>query len=117
MTRLLLCLLVLFTPAVAQAEPKVLNKADIVQDLSDHFFQGKQNGADWVQHFETDGTTTYSSGRSISKGRWKAEGNLYCSLWGTETRWGCWHVSAEGEDFTFISQENPSDIWPAKRLP
>ena len=117
MLRWLMYVMVLCVPTLALAEPKVLGTAEIILELSDRFFQGKQDGADWVQRFEKDGTTTYSSGRSISKGRWKAEANLYCSLWGNETRWGCWQVSADGEDFKFVSADTPSDIWPAKRLP
>lgn len=115
--RLLICAIAICAPSWASAEAKLLGTAEIIQHLNDRFFQGRQDGTDWVQRFESDGTTTYSSGRSISKGRWKIETNLYCSIWGSETRWGCWQVAVEGEDFKFISLENPSDIWLAKRLP
>jgi hypothetical protein len=115
--RLLFCSFAICAPSLASADSKLLSTAEITQQLNNRFFQGRQDDTDWVQRFESDGTTTYSSGRSISKGRWKVETNLYCSIWGNETRWDCWQVSAKGDNFKFISVDKPSDIWAAKRLP
>ena len=110
MNRLLVFPIIASAPTWVFARPKLLGTAEIIQELTNHFFQGKQNSAEWVQRFEQDGTTNYSSGRSISKGRWKAEANLYCSLWSNESRWGCWQVFSEGVDFSFRSVGTPSEI-------
>jgi hypothetical protein len=98
------------------AAERQLTTEEIAAYLGGHYFQGKQGSAEWVQRFDESGVTVYSSGRSIDHGRWKAENDAYCSQWGNGAAWSCYHVSADGEQVTFVSVANPSDVWPAQRL-
>jgi hypothetical protein len=53
-----------------------------------------ENGA--VQTFDADGTTTYMT-TERSEGRWRVEGDQYCSLWPPGGRWACYGVSKSSD--------------------
>lgn len=57
-----------------------------------------------TQQFNADGSTIYEDG-SVSSGRWRVEGDLYCSVWPPSDRWTCYGVarSADGLDLQFVA--------------
>jgi hypothetical protein len=55
-----------------------------------------------TQNFFADGRTLYESG-SASWGRWRVEGDLYCSQWPPAERWDCYGVERNGLDIRFVS--------------
>lgn len=56
------------------------------------------------QTFRADGVTFYTApGGAESQGRWRVEGNRYCSVWPPSDSWACYDVEGEAEVIRFIS--------------
>jgi hypothetical protein len=68
-----------------------------------------QDGA--VQDFRAGGTTTYTAD-SPSAGRWRVEGDRYCSQWPPSDRWACYDLdrSADGLDLRFVADDGSSTV-------
>lgn len=64
-----------------------------------------------TQQFDQDGSTTYDAG-SPSLGRWRVEGDRYCSVWPPSDLWACYAVdrSADGLDLRFTAGDGSSSV-------
>jgi len=49
-------------------------------------------GENATQTFGVGGSTTYTLGETASYGRWRIEGNRYCSVWPPAGDWSCYGV-------------------------
>jgi hypothetical protein len=81
-------------PANSQEE-KTLSGLEISVVLSD----ARVKGVDFQQSFgtpdgETSASTTYWQGNNASFGRWRVEGDDYCSQWQQDGPWSCYAVSS-----------------------
>lgn len=74
------------------AEEQKLSGTQIEDVLSGQVIKSDVSGTDWTQYFGRDGSTEYSAGSRPSHGRWKAEGDQYCSVWPPVTDWACYDV-------------------------
>lgn len=65
---------------------------------------GYPDGA--TQGFAADGTTRHEAGGRSSTGRWRIEGDRYCSAWPPGESWACYAVerSANGLDLRFTGE-------------
>ncbi|MGB3313587.1 MAG: hypothetical protein WBB85_04175 [Albidovulum sp.] len=52
---------------------------------------------DAVQVFRPSGATTYRAGTGISEGRWRVEGEEYCSNWPPSAAWSCYALERDAE--------------------
>ena len=59
-----------------------------------------------TQNFLADGRTLSEGGGSSHWGRWRVEGDRYCSVWPPSDRWSCYGIEAAagGQDLRFVSQ-------------
>lgn len=55
-----------------------------------------------TQTFFADGRTLYDAS-SPSWGRWRVDGDLYCSQWPPADRWDCYGVERNGLDIRFVA--------------
>ncbi|HQY43979.1 MAG TPA: hypothetical protein PK450_07340 [Paracoccaceae bacterium] len=64
-----------------------------------------------TQQFNADGGTVYDAGRP-SQGRWRVEGEEYCSLWPPSDRWSCYGVerSSDGLALRFVTQDGSASV-------
>lgn len=53
-----------------------------------------------TQDFLADGTTIFGDER----GKWKVQGDLYCSTWPPRHSWTCYAVEVSGPDLRFIGE-------------
>jgi hypothetical protein len=53
------------------------------------------------QSFKADGATFY--GDTI--GRWRVDGDSYCSVWPPSDRWACYGVEVMGQDIRFVGAD------------
>lgn len=56
-----------------------------------------------TQDFFQDGKTLYESDGTPSWGRWRVEGDQYCSQWPPSDSWACYGVERNGIDIRFTS--------------
>jgi hypothetical protein len=82
---------------VAAEEWQVLSGAQVRDALAARVL-GYADGA--TQNFFADGRTLYEKG-SPSWGRWRVEGDRYCSVWPPSDRWACYGVERRGIDIRF----------------
>ncbi|WP_431299300.1 hypothetical protein [Tabrizicola sp. BL-A-41-H6] len=88
-------------PGVAGAEEwRALSGAEIRSALSARVLQYEDAVA---QDFFADGRTLYGE----SWGRWRVEGDAYCSIWPPSDRWDCLAVEARGIDVRFLGDGEP----------
>lgn len=59
------------------------------------------------QDFRADGQTLYGAD---SWGRWRVEGDRYCSVWPPSDRWACYDLEREGERFRFLSDDGSETV-------
>jgi hypothetical protein len=59
-----------------------------------------------TQNFFADGRTLYESGHA-QWGRWRVEGDRYCSVWPPSDRWDCYRVerAPRGLDLRFLGDD------------
>jgi hypothetical protein len=90
-----LVMMVAGLPAAALAqEERLLNGAEILESLADH----KVIGEKFEQSFgnpsgHESASTSYWEGNNGSFGRWRVEGNEYCSQWPPAEFWVCYKVA------------------------
>ena len=104
MTRLLsVILLALALPASADEAWTTLKGADVGAALSGHKLT-YDGGA--TQTFAADGSTLYTSGQP-SSGRWRVDGDQYCSVWPPSETWACYGLdrSADGKSLRFVAAD------------
>ncbi|MDI3337374.1 hypothetical protein QKW60_13220 [Defluviimonas aestuarii] len=94
MRRLILTMgLCLAAPALAE-DWQALSGAEITEALAERKLT-YENGA--VQIFRESGATTYSVGSGLSEGRWRVEGDEYCSNWPPAAIWSCYALERDVE--------------------
>lgn len=95
--RALVLTVLLGMPAGAGAEEswRPLDGAGIRAALEGRWLQ-YENAA---QFFAVDGGTTYgpSTGQQNSAGRWRVEGDRYCSVWPPSDHWACYDMVLSGD--------------------
>ena len=102
LTRLTIAAVVLFSGAAfAQVVP--LDDAAITMVLSG---QSLTYDDGTKQVFKADGQTIFDNGTQ-SLGRWRVQGDRYCSLWPPSDRWACYDVtqSADGLAISFVADD------------
>jgi hypothetical protein len=64
-----------------------------------------------TQNFHSDGSTLYESGPP-STGRWRVEGDRYCSVWPPQEHWACYDIdrSASGLEIRFIADDGTETV-------
>jgi hypothetical protein len=87
-------LLILPTAQTGHAELRSAQEGEIFALLAGNTAIAiETEGTPWRQLFKTDGTTVYYSGsRPGSLGKWRMEGDQYCSLWPPARNWECYDV-------------------------
>ena len=55
-----------------------------------------------TQTFFADGRTLYESDKA-EWGRWRVDGDQYCSQWPPSDRWSCYGVTRDGQDIGFVA--------------
>jgi hypothetical protein len=111
----------LILPALSQearAGEEPLTGAEITAALAGNTAFGEQDGTKWKQYFAADGSTTYIAGDDDpSPGKWRVDGDAFCSLWPPATSWDCYDMtgdlSANPPSVTWIYQGG-GDPWPAE---
>ena len=83
--------------AQAVAEEIKLSGPEIKAALTGNTVSGEHKGKAWNQSFEKNGVTTYTSESGPSPGRWRVEGDRYCSQWPPASRWDCYEMSGDSE--------------------
>ncbi|MDX1710226.1 MAG: hypothetical protein R3316_03715 [Rhodovibrionaceae bacterium] len=111
----LLVLPALSTNAADEEQP--LTGAEIKAALSGNTVFGEQDGTKWKQYFAPDGSTTYISGDDDpSPGKWRVDGDTFCSLWPPASDWDCYDMTgdldASPPSVTWIYQGGGAP-WPA----
>jgi len=76
-----------------------LTGPQITQALSARVL-GYDKGAS--QTFFADGRTLYETDKP-EWGRWRVQGDLYCSQWPPSDRWVCYGVTRDGPDIGFVA--------------
>lgn len=102
----------IFAAGIAVAEPVKLDGEAIRQALADKTVVGDQDGRKWRQVFHAGGSTTYrEDGGRPSNGRWRVDGDRYCSVWPPSDFWACYDMAMDGETIIFI--ESGGTEWRA----
>ena len=86
--------LVLFQDVV-HAEERSLTGAEIKSALAGKSVKGERRGTPWTQSFGKGGATTYFSEGRPSPGRWRVDGDRYCSQWPPASRWDCYTMTGD----------------------
>lgn len=88
-----------------------LTGAEITTALSSRVL-AYQDGT--TQNFFGDGRTLFetASGEGQSWGRWRVDGDLYCSTWPPSESWACYGLEAEadGLDLRFVAADGRLSI-------
>ncbi len=98
---LITCLLL---PHLALAAEVSLSGTEISALLSDGVLYGDDNGQPADQIFQKNGVTYYNVGSGQSQGKWKVEGNQFCSQWPPNPAWACYDVTRDDRHVFFISR-------------
>ena len=62
------------------------------------------------QSFAVDGSTIYVSSGRPSNGRWRVEGDQYCSVWPPAERWACYDVLRDGDQIIWVDRSGGRTI-------
>ena len=102
--------------ATAHAEPVRMNGAEITEALAGKIVAGNQKGREWRQEFRASGWTSYretnGGSSSPSEGRWRVQGDQYCSVWPPSDFWACYDMARDGEEIMFV--ESDGTQWRAR---
>ena len=85
--------LCLATPVLAE-DWQALSGLEITEALAERELT-YENGAEQV--FHPEGGTTYRAGVGQSEGRWRVEGDEYCSNWPPSASWSCYALERDAE--------------------
>ena len=94
----------LMLPHSAFATEVSLSGVEISALLNDNVLYGEENGQATDQIFQKNGITYYHVGSGQSQGKWKVEGNEFCSQWFPNPAWTCYDVLREDRQIIFISR-------------
>jgi hypothetical protein len=82
----------------AAAAERTLTGPEIAQLLAGNTVDGAAAKGRSLQYFDASGSTTYvGPGEPPSQGRWRVEGDKYCSQWPPSDGWACYDVEGEPE--------------------
>lgn len=84
-------ILAMFFSTLALADERKLNGAEITALLPDIIAIGETTR----QTFESSGLTHYDDGRRPTVGRWRVQGDSYCSTWPPGDGWRCYGVRVD----------------------
>ncbi len=83
-------------PAATQAAERTLAGAEIEALLKGSTVDGEATKGRSLQYFDPTGSTTYQGpGEAPSAGRWRVQGDKYCSSWPPSDGWSCYAVEAD----------------------
>ena len=99
-----LLIISLLLPHLAFAAEVALSGAEISALLNDGVLYGDDNGQPADQIFQKNGVTYYNVGSGQSQGKWKVEGNQFCSQWPPNPAWACYDVTRDDRHVFFISR-------------
>lgn len=106
----LMALLALAAPALAQAQSVKLQSHEIDALLSGNTAVGKWEGTAYRQYFDVDGSTIYAQPEARSSvGKWRVDGERdeYQSTWPQDEDWEGWFVMEYGGAFYWVSKSTP----------
>ena len=104
---LLLAVLMASTTPLLAGEERKLSGQEILELLNDRTALGEHRGKATRQYFDPSGWTDYlSEGSPPDRGKWRVEGNQYCSKWGSFGGWSCYDVSFDGKTYFWIQGED-----------
>lgn len=109
MRRMIVTVLAL-VPNLAQAgDWQVVQGADIALALAARVV-GYEDGS--AQNFFADGRTLYEVKGGESWGKWRVEGDTYCSVWPPSEHWECYGVEKEvaGIGIRFVAKDGALTI-------
>jgi hypothetical protein len=98
--------------AIASAAETPLTGAEIARTLTEATIMGVKDGHKWSQTFRKTGVTFYVMGSNTEQGRWKVDGDRYCSRWLSNEHWTCYSVSKDQDRIIF--QHHSGSHWIAK---
>ncbi len=98
---LITCLLM---PHPALATEVSLSGSEIGALLNDSVLYGESDGQATDQIFQKNGITYYHVGSGQSQGKWRVEGDQFCSQWPPNPAWACYDVMREDRQIIFISK-------------
>lgn len=112
-----LALSMLVFPVAALASEASLRGEEIRETLNGNTVVGVKDGQKWRQTFNSNGNTVYHAGSAQpSAGRWRVDGDRYCSTWPPQSRWTCYDMTGSlnttPKTVTFIG--GGGDLWPAE---
>ncbi len=79
----------------ANAQERPLTGEEIRAALAGKSVTGERRGKSWSQSFDESGATTYVSDGRPSPGRWRVDGDRYCSQWPPASRWDCYKMTGD----------------------
>ena len=89
-----LALCILASPA--PAADRKLTGAEIELLLTGNTIDGEATKGRSLQYFDKSGATTYQdAGGQPSQGRWRMQGDKYCSNWPPSDGWSCYAVEGD----------------------
>jgi hypothetical protein len=88
---------------VAVAAERALSGAEITAALSDQTLVDVDATKNIEQVFQKSGLTHYIENGALSQGKWKVDGDKYCSVWPPSEIWSCYAVTQDDKLVTFIS--------------
>lgn len=82
--------------AGAIAEERALTGPEIRALIEGNTVIGESVSGSYTQYFDPTGLTTYADeGAEPTEGRWRVEGDQYCSTWPPGEAWICYDVTAD----------------------
>jgi hypothetical protein len=100
--RILPLILVLWPLSATAQDWRTLSGDEIAAALTDRslaYDDGTRQG------FFADGRTLYTGTSGESWGRWRVDGDRYCSSWPPAESWACYGVEANGIDLAFVAAD------------
>lgn len=84
------------TVPIARAGERPLDATEIGTLLSGNTTVGTADGVEWRQYFDAAGATIHvAGGEPRSQGRWRLQGDKYCSQWPPQVGWACYAVTGD----------------------
>jgi len=107
MRTLITLLLLILHPAIGvAAEERIVQGPEIISLLANQTVNGdsfEQSFGDPTGH--DNASTTYWEGKNASFGRWRIEGDEYCSQWPPSEFWTCYKVA------TYVAGAKTFVVW------
>lgn len=106
----LILALVLASPSMALAEDWQAIKGDEISTALAARVLGYDGGE--MQNFFADGRTLYEVKGGESWGKWKVEGDQFCSVWPPSDHWTCFDLERDstGRSLRFVGSDGAESI-------